>query len=77
MDCWWDRVVIPMRRVWINVTTRVGARKNGKLPMTLLSNDQNPRSRIRRELIGLDSFIRLYLCYRVVEAEEGGEDVRV
>ncbi|XP_010939726.1 uncharacterized protein [Elaeis guineensis] len=29
MDCWWDRVVIPMRRVWINVTTRVGARKNG------------------------------------------------
>ncbi|XP_008792667.1 uncharacterized protein LOC103709215 [Phoenix dactylifera] len=29
MEFWWDRVVIPMRRVWINVATRIGNRKTG------------------------------------------------
>ncbi|EHA8591964.1 hypothetical protein COCNU_contig69135671G000010 [Cocos nucifera] len=29
MDGCWDRVAIPMRRVWINVATRIGIRKTG------------------------------------------------
>ncbi|OAY76546.1 hypothetical protein ACMD2_03528 [Ananas comosus] len=26
---WWDRIVFPMRRVWIGVASRLGMRKSG------------------------------------------------
>jgi hypothetical protein len=66
MGYWWDRVVLPLRRVWLGVASRFGARQTGKHVV-----------RTSRAARGLTpAGVACFLC-RAVEAAAGGEHVRV
>uniref|UniRef100_A0A453IPP7 Uncharacterized protein n=1 Tax=Aegilops tauschii subsp. strangulata TaxID=200361 RepID=A0A453IPP7_AEGTS len=30
MGCWWERLVLPVRRAWLGVASRFGVRQSGK-----------------------------------------------